>query len=63
MIRITKKQLTRIFIVVMLVILLVALVSIFFLNKAQNYVVLFGLVFIELNLLFMYYFIRRNLRD
>ncbi len=59
---INRKLVTHIFIIIMVLLAVVAVISSFFLNEMQRYVVYMGLALLELNLLFVLFFLRRNLR-
>ncbi len=59
---IDRKLVTRIFIIIMVLLAVAAVISSFFLNEMQCYVVYMGLALLELNLLFVLLFLRRNLR-
>lgn len=59
---INRKLVTHIFIIIMMLLAVAAVISSFFLNEMQRYVVYMGLALLELNLLFVLFFLRRNLR-
>ncbi|KGN73699.1 hypothetical protein HQ47_07070 [Porphyromonas macacae] len=58
----SRNKITRLILWLMGLLVVVALVSCFFLNSMQCYVVLIGLGFLELNLLFILFFLRKNIR-